>query len=106
MTGRNTIWRFSLYLTMQMFRHQAPLEWKLNIVLVDYPQAETSLLWALVQMASKPLGEKPDQEATSLSYENPLQAEHWVKSQLPTLDEVEQRLLVLHDGTIFPVNLQ
>jgi hypothetical protein len=44
MTGRNTIWRSSLYLTMQMFHHQAPLEWKLNIVLVDYPQAETSLL--------------------------------------------------------------
>ena len=91
---------------MQMFRHQAPLEWKLNIVLVDYPQAETFLLWALVQMAPKPLGEKPDQEVTSLSYENPLQAEHRVKSQLPTLDEVEQRLLVLHGGTIFLVNLQ
>lgn len=106
MTGRNTIWRSSLYLIMQTFRHQAPLEWKLNIVLVDYPQAETSLLWALVQMASKTLREKLDKEVTSPSYENPLQAEHWVKSQLPILDEVEQRLLVLHDGTIFLVNLQ
>lgn len=59
-----------------------------------------------MQMVSKPLGEKPGQEVTSPSYENPLQAERWVKSQLLTLDEVEQRLLVLHDGTIFLANLQ